>query len=95
MKTDEIRIALRECMSLAFDCELSALEGNPDIYTCPHWDSFSHLRLILAVEERFGVRFWPEETAAKGIYAILDFSTLAAAIEAKLTEPTKRPPYLT
>ena len=30
----------------------------------PSWDSFNHLNLILALEERFGVRFSSEEIAA-------------------------------
>lgn len=27
----------------------------------PSWDSFGHLRLVMAVEEEFGVSFSPEE----------------------------------
>lgn len=30
----------------------------------PGWDSFNHLNLILALEERFNVRFSSEEIAA-------------------------------
>ncbi|MEW6319646.1 MAG: acyl carrier protein [Acidobacteriota bacterium] len=30
----------------------------------PAWDSFNHLNLILALEDRFGLRFSSEEIAA-------------------------------
>ena len=48
--------------------------GNPD-----QWDSGNHVRLILALEEEFGVSFEVPE-----IEAMTSFKRLLATLEAKL-----------
>jgi acyl carrier protein len=40
--------------------EKVTLESSPE--TVETWDSVQHLNLILALEERFGIQFEPEET---------------------------------
>lgn len=35
-------------------------ETSPD--TVPTWDSVTHLNLVMAIEEAFGISFTPEET---------------------------------
>jgi acyl carrier protein len=38
---------------------------------CPRWDSVAHVRLVLAVEEEFGVQFSTEDVVGFG--SVADF----------------------
>jgi acyl carrier protein len=42
--------------------------------SCARWDSLNHLRLIMAVEEEFGVRLEPDEIA--NIASLADLQTM-------------------
>ncbi|MBF0558391.1 MAG: acyl carrier protein [Nitrospirae bacterium] len=44
----------------------------------PNWDSLGHLRLFMAIEEKFGVKF-----TAKEILQLLSIEQICCAIEEK------------
>lgn len=46
------------------------------------WDSLNHLRIVMAVEEEFGVRFDPDE-----VVAIESLADLLAMVGKKLAAP--------
>lgn len=47
--------------------------------TTPNWDSLAHIRLVLAIEEEFNVRFSAEEVGA-----VQSLAELAALVGQKL-----------
>ena len=54
-------------------------ESSPE--TINGWDSLQHLNLVLAIEQRFGLRFNPEE-----IEKIISYKVLLEIIHSKLAE---------
>lgn len=51
--------------------------------TAPSWDSITHMNLIMAVEQEFGVRF-----AAGDMLDLDSFARLRDAVAARRPEPT-------
>jgi acyl carrier protein len=41
-----------------------AFSGNLSPLDCAHWDSVAQVRLVLAVEDEFGIQFATEDVAA-------------------------------
>lgn len=60
---EEIYARLREIFDDVF--EGGAIEVRPDLTAkdVPEWDSLSHIRLILAVQKAFKIRFTAAQTA--------------------------------
>lgn len=44
-------------MASAFDCSPASLPDHPSVDNVEGWDSLNHLKLILAVEQAFNIRF--------------------------------------
>ncbi len=59
-REDNIRQRLRKAMCDVFDCIEAELPENPDQGSIDKWDSLEHLRLIMAVESEFGIKFQTE-----------------------------------
>ncbi len=55
-------------------------ESSPEMIE--NWDSMQHLNLVLAVEEKFGVRFEPED-----IEAMKNVGAVAALVEKLQSAP--------
>ncbi len=55
-------------------------ESSPE--TIENWDSMQHLNLVLAIEEKFGVRFEPED-----IEAMKNVGAVAALVEKLQSAP--------
>jgi len=53
---------LSELVARVFDLPLAAAAAARADAT-PTWDSLAHLRLLMAIEEEYGVTFTPEEIA--------------------------------
>ena len=60
-KNISIRQRLRGIMCDVFECPESELPENPDQASVEKWDSLEHLRLIMAVESEFGIKFRTEK----------------------------------
>ena len=55
-----IRQRLRKSICDVFDYREFALPENPSQESIDKWDSLGHLRLIMAVESEFGIKFQTE-----------------------------------
>ena len=54
---------LREIMEAVLGVDASGFSDADSPRTIPQWDSVTHLQLMLALEEEFGVQFSPDEMA--------------------------------
>jgi acyl carrier protein len=54
---DEVRRIAGDVLGVPFDQVTAASSRD----TLPSWDSLAHVNLVLALEQRFGVQFLPEE----------------------------------
>lgn len=71
---DEIRQTVAEVFFV--DADQVTAESSPESIAA--WDSIGHLNLILALEQRFGVTFEPEQ-----IPQLTSVEAIAAAVSAK------------
>ena len=56
---DPAELALKELFAQVF--HVSDLRDDDSIETIELWDSMGHMQLILAIEERFGMRIEPDD----------------------------------
>ena len=61
MKDDKIFEKVGQCVSSVFNLDSAKVSLESSFETIPNWDSLGHLRLIMAVEEAFAIRFATEE----------------------------------
>jgi len=63
MSRDDILDGIRDSMADVFDIDLDASDVTPDTTAddIEEWDSLSHIRLIVAVERKFKVKFTNSE----------------------------------
>lgn len=61
MSTEEIYSRLTDVFREVFDDETLTLQPTTDAAEIEDWDSLSHVQLIVAVEQEFGVRFTSRE----------------------------------
>ena len=54
MSTNEIDIKIEELLKETFQIEKINLESSMD--DIPEWDSFKHIELIIAIEEKFKIQ---------------------------------------
>lgn len=59
-REENYRQRLRKTMCDVFDYKEAELPENPDQSAIDKWDSLEHLRLIMAVENEFGIKFQTE-----------------------------------
>lgn len=69
---------LRDVCATIFNVDAHTLGDDASPQTVPEWDSLSHLSLVLALEEEFGVTFDADEIPALNSFARLR-ERLAAA----------------
>jgi acyl carrier protein len=55
--------AVRETVALVLGLDPAAVDERTSPQTEPRWDSMRHLDLVLALEDRLGVRFTIDELA--------------------------------
>ena len=77
-KLEQVRNIASDIFGIPVD-QVTA-ESSPQ--TIENWDSMQHLNLVLAVEEKFGVRFEPEE-----IEAMTNVGAVAALVEKLQSAP--------
>lgn len=53
----------REVIAAVLGVDAGAISDSDSPRTLPQWDSVTHLSLLLALEEEFGVQFSPDEMA--------------------------------
>lgn len=79
MDKNEILAQLTEIFREIFDDETIILTPETTADDIEQWDSFNHVNLIVATEQRFGIRFQTAE-----IEVLKNVGELVAAIAAKL-----------
>jgi acyl carrier protein len=57
---------VRRLVSDVFNQPVEKVDARSSPSTIEAWDSIRHLNLVLAVEEKFGVQFSPDELEAMG-----------------------------
>jgi acyl carrier protein len=60
---DEVKTKLTSIFHDIFDDDAIVLRPDLTADDVPEWDSLSHVRLILAVQKQFGVKFSAAQTA--------------------------------
>lgn len=78
MQSDNVLVSLREIMVDVFDNDDLDIDASTSADDVEEWDSLSHIRLIVAVERKFGVKFKNSE-----IESLKNVGDLAKLIEAK------------
>ncbi len=78
MQPDNVLVPLREIMVDVFDNDDLEIDENTSADDVEEWDSLSHIRLIVAVERKFGVKFKNSE-----IESLKNVGDLAKLISAK------------
>ena len=68
-----------ETMSKTFNIDISLLSEKTSKKDLGEWDSFSHLNLIVDIENEFNIRFSNEE-----MVTIIDFKSLLKIIKIKI-----------
>jgi acyl carrier protein len=63
--------ALREVMSAVLNVPVSSIGPDASMDNIGEWDSLQHIKLVLAVEEEFGVSIPDEDVANVTSYALL------------------------
>ena len=53
---------LKQVFADVFGVNSSAINENSSVDTIEKWDSFNHMKLVLALEEQFNVRFQTNQT---------------------------------
>jgi len=71
---DEVRQTVADVFLI--DAQEVTSESSPD--SIPAWDSLGHLNLVLALEQKFGLTFEPEQ-----VPQLTSVQTIAEAVEAK------------
>ena len=50
-----------EILSISLDLDISEMQNNSDINNLLEWDSLSHIKIVLTVEEKLGRNLTTEE----------------------------------
>ena len=75
---EDVRRVMTEC----FKIDPSAIDADSTPETIPQWDSLGHVRLIQALELRFGVQFSAE--------AVADLDSVANILKQLFAHPSSR-----
>lgn len=78
MAPDEILETIREVMVDVFDIDDLVLTPETTAEDIAEWDSLSHIRLMVAIEREFGLKFTSSE-----IEGLRNVGALVSLIEAK------------
>lgn len=60
-------------MSRVFEVPEEDLEENSSTNTIENWDSLNHMKLVLALEDEFGVQFEEAETLEMQSFKLIKF----------------------
>ena len=79
LMTEDLLARLQPIFRDVFDDDGLQVEGSTTAANVDGWDSFSHIRLVLAVEQAFGVKF-----SAREINKLKNVSEFCDLIQSKL-----------
>ena len=61
MHSDDVFARVQQCVAVALNVEKDSVSPASTFESISNWDSLGHLRLIMAIEEAFAIRFTTEE----------------------------------
>ena len=76
---DSLNSTVRRVMADIFELDERAISDSAQIGSPEHWDSGNHVRLVLALEEEFGVSFEISE-----IEIMTSFAAVVSTLGSKL-----------
>ena len=79
MSSTETLEAIRQIMEDVFDVDDLRLDESTTAEQVEEWDSLSHVRLIVAIERKFGIRFKNSE-----IEALMNVGDLVRTVDSKI-----------
>ena len=62
---------LKQIMADVFGVDSNAIDEHSSVDTLTKWDSFNHMKLVLALEEQFNVTFQAEQTVEMLSYPLI------------------------
>ena len=62
---------IKQVMASVFEIKVSRIDEKSSPETIATWDSLSHMKLIIALEEEFGIRFNDDEVVELISYALI------------------------
>lgn len=77
---EKLNLILKDILKVEINSEEINIENTPK------WDSLTHLNLVLALEEEFGIEITPEEI--EPLHS--DYNTIVRFIESKLQQHVLR-----
>ncbi len=78
MSSSETLEAIRQIMEDVFDVDDLRVDASTTADQVEEWDSLSHVRLIVAIERKFGIRFKNAE-----IEALMNVGDLVRTVDSK------------
>ena len=72
----DIKTRLMAIIAETFEMDADAVNENAGMDNVPEWDSLNQLKLVLSLEEEFGIFIKPED-----IVLLQDFKSIIAIIE--------------
>lgn len=77
IQSSDVLSGLQEICREVFENPSLTLTAETTAQDVPNWDSLNHLNIVVAAEQRFGVRFRTSEI--EGLHNVGDFITLVLA----------------
>lgn len=62
---------LKQIMADVFGVDANSIDERASVDTIAKWDSFNHMKLVLALEEQFNVTFQAEQTVEMLSYPLV------------------------
>jgi acyl carrier protein len=62
---------LKQIMADVFGVDSNSIDEHASVDTIKKWDSFNHMKLVLALEEQFNVTFQTEQTVEMLSYSLV------------------------
>lgn len=74
---------LKKIMASVFEVSEDAIDGNATSGTIESWDSLNHMKLIVALEEEFGIKFKDEEILEMQSFKLIKYMLSNSSKRAK------------
>ena len=81
MDEDILQSKVREVMAGIFTIDPSEISTDTSIETLEKWDSLQHVNLMMAIEQKFGVKVNPEDAIS-----MTSFTTLCKTLSSLLDD---------
>ena len=77
--TNNTNERIKKTMSVAFDIPLENITEEATVHSISKWDSLNHMKLVIALEDEFKIKFDQEE-----MLTLINFRIISATISSYL-----------